>query len=490
MQFENKPTSGNAAKVSWSIEPPQLGTLTQDGLYAAPPSIDKEQLVTIIARSVDDTAKSDKVEVTLLPPPITIIPESTNLGHSEIFTFLANTRPDVGPDVTWSLNPNVGSITQGGVYSAPTFISAPLAVTVTATSQRMPQFSATATLSLSQSPPPHLIPGAANLSASQSRQFTLQPNPGGTVTWSIHPAVGSISQSGLYTAPSLVPVGPPVRVTATLNEAGASGSPVTASARVSLQPVVVSAVSCTPDNHHKYTCLATVTNTSNTALLWSISPAIGSITPQGVYTAPSHVKPGETVTITAASQADPTQTNKLILPLAATPQVTVTITPHPPTLETGHSLQFAASVNGANNKSVTWSASGGGIILPGGLYEAPAVVHGNGLTVHIIATSNADSGVQANTEIRVVPAAPYSGPRSGTVTWKGHIDRNKVLTILDNAPNSGTLTGMFPGVPITVNIQTKDCTVAMQPSGLNGWKSIQIATQRRQTTITIEWHVI
>jgi uncharacterized ubiquitin-like protein YukD len=493
MQFENKPASGDAAKVSWSMPPPQIGTLTPDGLYTAPSPIEKEQLVTIVATSVDDPKKSDKAEVTLLPPPITVSPEATSLGPSGTTQFLANTRPDVGPAVTWSLSPSTpdpGTITPEGLYSAPKFISGPQTVTVTATSQNNPQFIGTATLSLSSSPPPHLAPGAVNLIASQTKQFTLQPNPGGTVQWSIHPAVGSISSSGLYTAPSVVPVGPRVRVTATMSVADASGKPLTASAWANLQPVAVGAVTCTPDGHHKYTCQATAKNTPNTAVLWSRSPEIGSITPQGIYTAPSHVKDGETVTITAASQADPTQTNKLILQLATTPQVTVAIKPHPPTLEAGQNLQFAATVEGANTRSVTWSASGGGIMMPGGLYEAPAVVHGNGVTVHIIATSNADSEAQANTEITVLPRSPNPGPKSGTVTWKGHIDRNKVLTIVDNVPNSGKIDGMFPGVPITVTLRTADCTVQMLPSGLNGWKSIQIAIQKKQTTISIDWQVI
>lgn len=493
MQFENKPTSGNAAKVSWSILPPQLGTLTQDGLYTAPPSIATQQLDTIIATSVDDAKKSDRVEITLLPPPITISPETATLGPSETSQFFANTRPDVGPDVTWSRSssaPDPGTITPGGLYSAPSFISGPQTVTVTATSHKNPQFTGTAKISLSSSPLPHLVPGAVNLIGSQTKQFTLQPNPGGTVQWSIHPAVGSISAGGLFTAPSVVPVGPPVRVTATMSVADASGKPLTASALVKLQPVAVGAISCTPDGHHKYTCQATVTNTPNTAVLWSRSPEIGSITPQGVYTAPSHVKDGETVTIAAASQADPAQTNKLTLQLATTPQVTVAIRSHPATLEAGQNLQFAATVEAANNKSVTWSASGGGIMMPGGLYEAPAVIHGNGITIHIIATSNADSEVQANTEITVLPRSPNLGPKSGTVTWRGKIDRNKVLTIVDNVPNSGKIDGMFPGVPITVTLRTTDCTVQMLPSGLNGWKSIQIAIQRRQTTISIDWQII
>jgi hypothetical protein len=49
---------------------------------------------------------------------------------------------------------------------------------------------------------------------------------------------------------------------------------------------------------------ATVTGTSNTAVTWSVYPPTGSISSSGVYTAPSNVTSGQTVTVTATSAAD------------------------------------------------------------------------------------------------------------------------------------------------------------------------------------------
>jgi hypothetical protein len=53
---------------------------------------------------------------------------------------------------------------------------------------------------------------------------------------------------------------------------------------------------------------ATVTNTGNTAVTWSISPVVGSITAAGLYTAPDSISGSQTVTVTAISVTDSTKT--------------------------------------------------------------------------------------------------------------------------------------------------------------------------------------
>ena len=50
---------------------------------------------------------------------------------------------------------------------------------------------------------------------------------------------------------------------------------------------------------------ATVGNTVNTAVSWSIAPTVGSISSTGLYTAPATVGAQQTVTVTATSVADP-----------------------------------------------------------------------------------------------------------------------------------------------------------------------------------------
>jgi hypothetical protein len=67
--------------------------------------------------------------------------------------------------------------------------------------------------------PVRVLPTAVTLNPSKTRQFHVQlAMPYGTdptVTWSLHPALGSIDGTGLYTAPSSVDSATRVVVTAT-----------------------------------------------------------------------------------------------------------------------------------------------------------------------------------------------------------------------------------------------------------------------------------
>ena len=54
---------------------------------------------------------------------------------------------------------------------------------------------------------------------------------------------------------------------------------------------------------------AEVDNTQNTAVRWSVSPAIGIVSLSGVYTPPASLAAATTVTVTATSFADPTQSS-------------------------------------------------------------------------------------------------------------------------------------------------------------------------------------
>jgi uncharacterized protein YjdB len=236
-----------------------------------------------------------------------------------------------------------------------------------------------------------------------------------------------------------------------------------------------------------------VTNASNQSVNWSVSPAIGNITQEGVYSEPAHLTAGQTVSIIATSQADPHQSGSFSLNLSATePAVSVVIRPHPSSLEAGQNFEFSAIVTGIPNKSVTWSASGAGnaVMWPNGTLYAPANVPANGLTVGIRATSNADPHAHGDTTIRLLPAPPYTGPKSGVVTWTGQLKRNQTLLIDHNKPNTGSITGAFPGVGIVITVQTPGCAVTMQPSQSNGWTSISVLAQARQKSISIAWHVI
>src|SRR5512135_2167767 len=79
----------------------------------------------------------------------------------------------------------------------------------------------------------------------------------------------------------------------------------------------------------------------------------------------------------------------------------VTVSPANPGVVPGGTLQFAASVTGVADGSVTWSVqegAAGGSISPSGLYAAPAVAG----VFHVVATSVASPSSQGSTAAYVV----------------------------------------------------------------------------------------
>jgi len=133
-----------------------------------------------------------------------------------------------------------------------------------------------------------VIPATVNLYASQSYQFTFAGLCSAAITWSMPSgALGTLSGSGLYTAPPSISTVQTVAITAT-SEADPS---LVASATITLLPLV--AVSLTPANTTLYggqtqQFTATVNNATNTAVTWAISPTgLGMISQTGLYTAPS-----------------------------------------------------------------------------------------------------------------------------------------------------------------------------------------------------------
>ena len=159
------------------------------------------------------------------------------------------------------------------------------------------------------------------LSTSQCTA-TVENESSTLVNWSISPAgTGSIDAGGLYTAPASVPTNNVVTVTATSQVA----STLTATQSLTLeQATAISAVTCldpstnlsatTVSSGNQLTCSATASTGATVPVNWSVTNAsslggsIGSVSAQGIYTAPLIPPPGQKVTITATSQALATET--------------------------------------------------------------------------------------------------------------------------------------------------------------------------------------
>lgn len=89
------------------------------------------------------------------------------------------------------------------------------------------------------------------------------------------------------------------------------------------------------------------------------------------------------------------------------------------------------------------------------------------------------------------PAARYSGPSSGVLTWSGKLEKGATV-LLDGAHASlGTLNGALPGVPVMIEVEPKDIGIAEGPSPSNGWKRLSLRSRKdKHSVITIRWKLL
>ncbi len=242
---------------------------------------------------------------------------------------------------------------------------------------------------------------ALQVGGTQQFSATVSGASDTTVTWSA--TGGSISSTGLYTAPSAAGS---YTVTAT-STADSTKSAIATVSVTSTTPTV--SVSVTPASANvqgggtqQFT--ATVSGTSNTAVTWHAN--VGTINSSGVYTAPTTAG---TATVTATSLADPTRSATATVQItaaAASGAAGVSISPTSATVAGGGTYQFTATVTGTTNTAVQWAVGGVaggnasvGTISSSGLYTAAACPASSSET--ITATSAADSSATATASVSI-----------------------------------------------------------------------------------------
>ncbi len=170
---------------------------------------------------------------------------------------------------------------------------------------------------------------------------------------------------------------------------------------------------------------ATVNGSTNKAVTWSLSGtgcagvSCGTISADGVYTAPASVPVPPTVTVRATSQAAPGKSAVATVTIVS--DVAVTVWPASAKVKTDDAYQFGHTLSGSADTSVTWSLSGTGCsgaacgtIDSTGLYRAPAVVPGVA-TVTVRATSVVDPGRSADASLVIISTG--ESKLSGGYAW-------------------------------------------------------------------------
>ena len=474
-QFSAKVTGTSNASVTWSVGgigcvSGSCGSINSAGLYTAPSSIPSVSAITITAVSVANPTKSGSASLIVQSASsvsISVSPKTTQVASGGQLQFSATITGSTNTAVVWSVSGAgcaglaCGTVTTTGVYTAPVTVPNPASVIVKATAMADPSASASSTVTLLAAASISVSPASSQLKPGTQLQFgaVISGSSGGLVIWSVSGSgcsgsgCGSISASGLYTAPATTPNPPIVAVTATLlSDPTKSGS-----ATVTISSGTAVAISISPSSAQVGTGAqkqfsATVTGSSNTAVVWAISGigcagnTCGTVSPAGLFTAPSVPPNPAFFSLIATSVADSTKSASASVTIV--PQVSITISPTSAKLAPSASRQFGAQVTGNANTLVSWSVAGSGCagsncgtITQTGLYTAPATIP-NPPVVTVKVTSQADTTKSASAQVTIATAVSITiSPTTALLTVSTQRQFQAVVTGTTNTGVTWTVTG-------------------------------------------------
>ena len=212
--------------------------------------------------------------------------------------------------------------------------------------------------------------------------------------------------------------------------------------------------------------VASVSNTTDTAVIWSVngttggSVQAGTISADGVYTAPVDVPPGGMVQVTATSHADISKSSTAGVTVSS--DLALSLSPNVANVELGATQSFQASVQsqGRPDTTIRWSLSGTacpnscGSIDANGTYTAPQILP-NSAAVTLIATSVADSSRQSAAYLTITshftlqvsaPSDIPAGTSSSLVAVLTPASGSNPSTVLSWAVNGSGCAGSACGV--------------------------------------------
>jgi hypothetical protein len=392
-----------------------------------------------------------------LTPTITvsISPGSASLLTSQTTTFTATVTGSSNKSVTWAVNgvaggnATVGTISTAGLYTAPDAPPSPNEVTVSATSAADSRASASASVTIANPAPTLSAVSPANLAAG-SADTTITLGGSGFAAQSVAQANGTVLATSVVSDTQLTAVVPSAMLATagtlsiTVETPSPGGGTSTAEALTVSISVSVSPATQTLNVSQSQQFTATVAGATDQSVTWAVdgvaggNSTIGTITTTGLYTAPGMPPSPNSVSITATSSADPTQ--------SATSTVTV-VNPAPvlysisPDAATAGDYATTLTVGGADftAQSVVYFDS-----------TALATVYGSAtkLTATISSSLLASTGTFGITVATPVPGGGTSTSLSFSV-WAGYPRTNagSVLSgpppALTQVPHNGTLVSVL-----------------------------------------------
>lgn len=316
---------------------------------------------------------STTITVAVKPTSATVAPGATT-------QFTATVTGSTNTSVTWSVdgvsggNTTSGTISSSGLYTAPS-VAGTHTVTATSVADTSDSAKAIVTVTLQALT---VLPSSALLATAGTQQFsvTLQGAPVSSVTWSIDgvvggdATVGTVSTSGLYTAPAQAG-------SHTISAVSSTDSAAQGSASITVASVTLSPGTATIEGSTTQQFTAAVQGSSSLTLNWMVDNAVGgsaasgTITTSGLYTAPAQAG-NHTISVAATA-------NAAISASASVDVFTLTVAPTSAVLAPSGTQQFTSTIQGLTNTAVTWSVDGVaggnanlGTITSAGLYTAPS----------------------------------------------------------------------------------------------------------------------
>jgi len=316
----------------------------------------------------------------------------------------------------------------------------------------------------------YISPTTATVASTLTQQFTdkVTGTTDVSVKWSA--TQGSISSSGLFTAPK-VTSDTTVSVTAT----SLADSTKSATAVVTVTPpvsVTISPTSVMMNASKQQVFEATVSNTQRTQVTWTATA--GTIS-GGMFTSPN-VTQNTTVYITATSVADPTKSARATVTVM--PPLSVTITPGSATVNSSSTQQFTGVTENSTNPAVTWTTTLG-TISSNGLFTAPSVYKEAWATVTATSVANPNRAAHANVTIMpptsaalaivtpALPITPTGSPFSFAMSASGGFPPYSWSLLSGPLPTGLSLSssGVLSGTP--TQIGTFPLTIKVTDQGTN-----------------------
>jgi hypothetical protein len=497
-QFTATVTGTTNVGVQWSVDgvvagASSTGTISTSGVYTAPATAGSH---TVTATSKADSTQSASSAVTVTVVAVSISPTSVSIAANATKQFAATVTGTTNTGVKWYVDgvlggaTATGTITTGGLYTAPATASAHTVSIISNADTTQSASSAVTVTTIVVSISPTSVSVAANATKQFSATVTGTTNTG--VQWSVdgvtggNSTVGTISTGGLYTAPATVGTH-----TVTITSNADATKTASATVTVGAVAVTISPTSANISTSSTKQFTATVTGTTNTGVQWSVDAVIGgnstvgTISTGGLYTAPATVG---THTVTITSNADTTKTASATVTVTG---VTISVSPISASINTSSTKQFTSSVTGSTNIGVTWYVDGvlngsstSGTVTTGGLYTAPAAAG----THTVLVKANADSTQSARATVTVTTPSPVTISISPTTATVIGTQTKQFISTVTGSTNVGVkwyVDGTQGGTDTAGNISTAGMYLAPNLSGTHTVTIVSNADPTKSASATV-----